>query len=155
MRGFGVTWPGTEHAHRLLNPRIFTNWGNQMRTIKQYLEAAKARKENGEAGFSLVELIVVVVILGILAAVAIPIFTNIQGNAEQSAADAAAANKASEIAARMASPSGTAPDPIPAKDGFTFEYSPSGAPAPATIDAICLTATKGTKTSTPKGPGCP
>ena len=32
-----------------------------MRTIKQYLEAAKARKENGEAGFSLVELIVVVV----------------------------------------------------------------------------------------------
>ena len=47
------------HALRLLNLRIITNWGNNMRTIKQYLEAAKARKENGEAGFSLVELIVV------------------------------------------------------------------------------------------------
>ena len=73
-----------------------------MRTIKQYLEAAKARKENGEAGFSLVELIVVVVILGILAAVAIPIFNNIQTQARQSALESITGNGAAQVAADIA-----------------------------------------------------
>lgn len=122
-----------------------------LNTIKSYIEAAKARKEDGEKGFSLVELIVVVVILGILAAVAIPIFSGIQGQAEQSAADAAAANAASEAAVALAkSPVGT----IPAKSGeYDLTYSPA---APDTIDKICVTAKKGTTaTSKPKGPGCP
>lgn len=73
-----------------------------MRTIKQYLEAAKARKENGEEGFSLVELIVVVAILGILVAVAIPVFGGIQDQAEKSAVAAAAANGAVAVTAAIA-----------------------------------------------------
>jgi prepilin-type N-terminal cleavage/methylation domain-containing protein len=75
-----------------------------MRTFKNYMEAAKARKleETGEEGFSLIELIIVVVILGILAAIAIPIFLNIQAQAKDNAAISVAANGATQAAAQIA-----------------------------------------------------
>ena len=46
---------------------------------------------NNEKGFTLIEIIAVLVILGILAAVAIPKFTNLQDEARNSAAQAAIA----------------------------------------------------------------
>ncbi|GMM96024.1 prepilin-type N-terminal cleavage/methylation domain-containing protein [Microbacterium sp. MTN4-26] len=67
-----------------------------------YIAALRRRKENGDAGFSLIELIVVVVILGVLAAIAVPVFLGLQGQAEQSAVDTAAANGASQAAADFA-----------------------------------------------------
>lgn len=105
-----------------------------MRTIKQYIEAAKARKENGEEGFSLVELIVVVVILGILAAVAIPIFNGIQGQAQDNAVKAAAANAASQLTAQAAQNKTLA-----VADSTEFEYTVEG--ETGKVDSICVVAT--------------
>jgi prepilin-type N-terminal cleavage/methylation domain-containing protein len=56
-------------------------------------------KEEGEQGFSLVELLVVIIIMGILAAVAIPMFLNQRKKAEDQAAKSDLATIGKEVAA--------------------------------------------------------
>lgn len=132
-------------------------------TIRNYVQAEKARREeSGEAGFSLIELIVVVVILGILAAVAIPIFLGLQGQAEQSAQDSVAANAASQAAADFANEA--VADPTVGAYGANLaagKYTigiAKGATAPAAdplgIDNFCVTVSGGAGTDSTSGPGC-
>lgn len=138
-------------------------------TIKNYMEAAnRRREEQGEEGFSLIELIIVVVILGILVAIAIPIFSNLQATAQQNAVDAAAADAAVAVAAALADDD-AATTPLtavaPYSGGDITVADASGAAAAAitatsfgTIDNVCIVASGYGTAATPltgtSGPGC-
>ncbi|KAF2416372.1 type II secretion system protein [Microbacterium sp. B35-30] len=125
-------------------------------SIKNYLEAAKRREEDGEKGFSLIELIIVVVILGILVAIAVPIFFNIQDTAAQNAVDAAAANGATAVAAKLANPDDTATVEAAAASGGTpgkITVTPVTGKN-TEVSNVCVNATDGDGHAAVAGPGC-
>lgn len=133
-------------------------------TIKNYMDALKERREEEgeEGGFSLIELIIVVVILGILAAVAIPIFLNIQQQARDNAAATAAANAATQAAARMANDRTYLPVAgdfanLTADFNPALSLTPDAGTVAGNIDSICIVATGGgitTGATINAGPGC-
>jgi type IV pilus assembly protein PilA len=98
------------------------------------------RREQGEGGFSLIELIVVVAILGVLVAIAIPVFGNIQGTARLNAVKAVAANGATQATALLAA--GSPATLIVTGDtnitvGWGIVNGTAGT-APTTIDTVCV-----------------
>ena len=125
------------------------------------------RRDDAERGFSLIELIIVIVILGILVAIAIPVYNNIQDKARDNALKTAAANGASQAVAAVADGakivdgdiSGTDADskPYPSLKKLQSGDIKSVTASGTTTADICVTASDGAdgRPDQKSGPGCP
>ena len=107
-----------------------------MLSLTKALEARNERLRNDEKGFTLIELLVVVIIIGILAAIAIPIFLGQQNQAKDSAVKSDLANAKVMYVSQLVD----TPNAVPTLAQLTAKgFVPSTTPSTLTITATSAT----------------
>jgi len=112
----------------------------------QYLHMQWGRKQKGQIGFTIVELLIVIVVIGILAAITIVAFNGVQSRAKDSAAQSMASQVGKKVAEYAVMNADTYPADkasllastgVSETGGTTYDYIAS-----PTQKAFCVTVTK-------------